>query len=295
MDSPIMINGISALLRRLQLPAPQHPLIVLIPTGHVKVQPEDVGRGVITNLYKVSFKMDFKGKIPYGHGYYDFEAGGLSFTAPNQLAVATADTTDYEGYTLFFHPDLLKGYPLAKTILQYGFFTYSVAEALYLSDKEKQLIAAVFDIMMQENSIDHFSQDVIVSQIELLLNYSNRFYNRQFITRKALYSDVIDQLNTYLSARFDTSSHLPTVQEVADHLKVSSRYLGDMLKSLTGMGTQQHIHHWIIEKAKEKLITTNATIAEIAYELGFEHPQSFNKLFKQKTNISPLTYRNSGY
>lgn len=295
MESPITIHGISALLRRLQLPAPQHPLMALLPTGHVRVQPEDVGRAVITNLYKVSFKMDFKGRIPYGHGYYDFEEGGLSFTAPNQLAVATAETMDYDGFTLFFHPDLLKGYPLAKTILQYGFFSYSITEALYLSDKEKKLISAVFDIMLQENNIDHFSQDVIVSQIELLLNYSNRFYNRQFITRKALYSDLIDQMNTYLSTRFETTAHLPTVQEVADHLQVSPRYLGDMLKSLTGMGTQQHIHHWIIEKAKEKLITTNNTIAEIAYELGFEHPQSFNKLFKQKTNISPLAFRNSGY
>ncbi|WPQ60576.1 helix-turn-helix transcriptional regulator [Chitinophaga sancti] len=294
---PLQFTSISALLRRLDLPAPQHPLIALVPTGNIKVHPNDVGKRVVTNLYKISFKIDFKGKIPYGQGYYDFEEGGLSFTSPNQMSAPARDISDYEGYTLFFHPDFLLNYPLSKSIHQYGFFSYAVAEALYLSDKEKKLISAIFDAMLLEleNNIDHFSHDVMISQLELLLNYSNRFYNRQFITRKTLYNDLICQMNTYISTSFNTSSHLPTVQEVADHLQVSPRYLSDMLKSLTGMSTQQHIHHQLIEKAKEILTSTNATIAEIAYQLGFEHPQSFNKLFRQKTNTSPLAYRKSGY
>ncbi|WP_343674563.1 helix-turn-helix transcriptional regulator [Chitinophaga sp.] len=297
MESPLLVTSISALLQRLDLPAPQHPLIALVPTGNIRVKPEDIGRQVITNLYKISFKIDFKGKIPYGHGYYDFEAGGLSFTAPHQVSVPTSDIADYDGYTLFFHPDFLLNYPLGKIIQQFGFFSYAVTEALYLSDKEKKVIFTIFDAMLLEleNNMDHFSHDVMISQLELLLNYSNRFYNRQFLTRKTLYNDLICQMNTYISTSFNTSTHLPTVQEVADHLQVSPRYLSDMLKSLTGMSTQQHIHHQLIEKAKEILTTTNATIAEIAYQLGFEHPQSFNKLFRQKTNTSPLAYRKSGY
>ncbi|SFW79248.1 helix-turn-helix domain-containing protein [Chitinophaga sancti] len=295
MEPPIHFDTISALQRRLDLPAPLHPLITLIPTGNIKVKPEDIGRKVSTNLYKISFKIDFKGKIPYGRGTYDFEDGGLSFTGPHQFSIPTGDVADYDGYTLFFHPDFLRGYPLAKTIQQYGYFSYTVTEALYLSEKEKKIIFSIFDAMLLEleNNIDHFSHDVMIAQLELLLNYSNRFYNRQFLTRKTLYNDLICQMNTYISETINTSSQLPTVQQVANHLQVSPRYLSDMLKSLTGMGTQQHIHHQLIEKAKEILLTTNATIAEIAYQLGFEHPQSFNKLFRQKTNTSPLAYRKS--
>ena len=164
-------------------------------------------------------------------------------------------------------------------------------------DKEKKVIFAIFEAMLMEleNNIDHFSHDVMIAQLDLLLNYSNRFYHRQFLTRKIQHNDIICQMNTYISTTFNTSSHLPTVQEVADHLQISPRYLSDMLKSLTGMSTQQHIHHQLIEKAKEILTTTDATIAEIAYQLGFEHPQSFNKLFRQKTNTSPLAFRKSGY
>lgn len=293
MQPPIHFNTISDLQRHLDLPAPLHPLITLLPTGNIKVKPEDAGRKVITNLYKISFKIAFKGKIKYGHGYYDFEEGGLSFTSPHQFSIPTGDVTDYDGYTLFFHPDFLLGYPLAKTIQQYGFFSYAVAEALYLSEKEKKVIFSIFDAMLLEleNNLDHFSHDVMISQLELLLNYSNRFYNRQFLTRKTLYNDLICQMNTYISDTINNSTQLPTVQQVADHLQVSPRYLSDMLKSLTGMSTQQHIHHQLIEKAKEILTNTDATIAEIAYQLGFEHPQSFNKLFRQKTNTSPLAYR----
>ena len=296
---PHIFTNISELMRHLDLPKPLHPLVVLLNSGNVQIPSEDVGRGFIIDFYKISFKKDFRGQVKYGQGYYDFEEGGLAFIAPNQIVIGSVQEKDYEGYTLYFHPDLIRNHPLGKTFSKYGFFSYAVAEALFLSDKEKKTITLLFEAMVQEleNPIDLFSQDVIISQIELLLSYSNRYYNRQFITRKAVYNDLIDKMENYLSGCFSVKesllSGLPSVQDVADHLEVSPRYLTDMLKSLTGQSTQQHIHTKLIEKAKDILSTGNSTIAEIAYQLGFEHPQSFNKLFRQKTKMSPVAYRKS--
>jgi AraC-like DNA-binding protein len=297
--SPYIFNNISTLMQYMDLPKPIHPLVALIPSGNLRVAAADVGRTVILDFYKVSFKTDFRGQVRYGQGYYDFEEGGLAFIGPHQRMMAIRDPQEYEGYTFFFHPDFIRNYPLGKTISRYGFFSYSVSEALFLSDKEKTIIAGLFNAMLQElnNNIDQFSQDVMISQIELLLNYSNRFYNRQFLTRKAIHHDLVDKMNAYLSERVNTDTSLqvglPTVQEVADHLEVSARYLTDMLKSLTGQGAQQHIHDKLIEKAKEILSTSQLSIAEIAYQLGFEHPQSFNRLFRRKASVSPVEYRQS--
>jgi AraC family transcriptional regulator, transcriptional activator of pobA len=297
-DQPYIFRSISELMRRLGQPAPLHPLIAVVSYENMRV---DLDPGVLFGLdfYKISFKMNFKGQVRYGQGYYDFEEGGLAFIAPNQLITAMKDTYDHEGCMLFFHADLIRNYALGRLIGNYGFFSYAVSEALYLSDREKKIVAALFNSMEQElaTNIDQFSQDVLVSQIDLLLNYSNRFYNRQFITRKAVYHNLIHKMDAYLSLRFDTGqanlNNLPTVQEVSDHLGVSPRYLTDMLKSLTGQNTQQHIHARLIEKAKDILSTSSLTVAEIAYGLGFEHPQSFNKLFRQKTNCSPVEFRRS--
>lgn len=292
-------NSISELMKRIGQPKPLHPLVALTDYNHVKVSLADAGSKFSLGFYKISFKTSFRGQVKYGQGYYDFEEGGLAFLAPNQIVTMSDNQDGYEGYSLYFHPDLIRNYPLGTAIQKYGYFSYAVSEALFLSEKEKLVIAALFESIANEldNNIYNFSQDVLVSQLELLLNYSNRYYNRQFITRKSVHNDVIDKLNVYLSNRFDsqksTLSGLPTVQEVSDYLDVSPRYLTDMLKSLTGFSTQQHIHNQLIEKSKNILSNTNLTIAEIAYELGFEHPQSFNKLFKQKTNISPLEFRQS--
>ena len=294
---PQMFQSISELLRFLQLPKPMHPLVALVDYKDIKADTELLGKGYILNFYKISFKKHFAGQIRYGQGYYDFEEGGLSFTAPNQIITAGEEEKDYSGYTLLFHPDFLRSYPVGKNISKYGFFSYSVAEALYLSDREKQVIFSVFDSIAIEldTSIDHFSQDVLVTQIELLLNYSNRFYNRQFITRRIVHNDLIAEMESYLNDFFQADKSLfegpPTVQQVADHLKVSPRYLSDMLRSLTGQSTQQHIHNKLIDKAKDILSTSKLSVAEIAYQLGFEYPQSFNKLFKSKTKLSPLEYR----
>ncbi|PUZ21653.1 transcriptional regulator, AraC family [Chitinophaga costaii] len=293
---PIVYKNISALTRDLGLIAPQHPLVALVQYDVAKLTRENAGRSFLVDFYKISFKQDFSGQIKYGQGYYDFEAGGLAFLAPNQLVTMSGDETCYQGYTLYFHADLIRNYPLGKNIHLYGFFGYAVQEALFLSDKEKKVIAGLFDSIGAEldNNIDAFSQDVLVAQIELLLNYSNRFYNRQFLTRKAVHHDLISQMDSYLAGRFaDQLNGIPTVLEVATHLNVSSRYLNDMLKSLTGKSAQQHIHDRLIEKAKEILTTTRLTIAEVAYQIGFEHPQSFNKLFKRYTHISPNVFRKS--
>ena len=292
-------ESISALMRRMDQPKPLHPLVAMINYNNVKVALTDAGNKFSLDFYKISFKTSFNGKVKYGHGYYDFEEGGLAFLAPNQIITMSDDANDYEGYSLFFHPDMIRNYQLGNTIQNYGFFSYSISEALHLSEKEKIDISLLFQAISKEldNNIDHFSQDVLVSQIELLLNYSNRFYNRQFITRKSVHNDLIGRMNIFLSDRFDQQktslTGLPSVQEVSDHLQVSPRYLTDMLKSLTGQSAQQHIHNQLVERAKNRLTNTTLTIAEIAYNLGFEHPQSFNKLFKQKTNISPLEFRQS--
>ncbi|HWV68169.1 helix-turn-helix transcriptional regulator, partial [Chitinophaga sp.] len=243
-------------------------------------------------------KMHVCGKARYGQNYYDFGEGGLVFTAPNQIFESPDDSV-HSGYILLVHPDFFLSYPLAKKIKEYGFFSYAADEALYLSEKEKATIMAIFSIMDEElnSRIDDFSQDVIISQIELLLNYSNRFYKRQFITRKAANRGLLQKLEDVLEDYFNTGKPslqgIPTVQYLSEQLNISASYLSDMLRSYTGQNTQQHIHNKLIEKAKEKLSTSGLSVSEIAYELGFEHPQSLSRLFKTKTNQSPLAFRQS--
>jgi AraC-like DNA-binding protein len=295
-QQPIVFKSISELMRGMGMPKPLHPLVAVVDYDISKISRENAGRSFLIDFYKVSFKNEFRGQVKYGQGYYDFEEGGLAFLAPNQLVTLSGEEGIYDGYTLYFHADLIRNYQLGKNIDQYGFFGYGVNEALFISDKEKAVIAGLFESMIAEidNNIDAFSQDVLVSLIELLLNHSNRFYNRQFLTRKAQHNDVISSMVEYLKDRFTTDSDgIPTVQEVATYLNMSSRYLNDMLKTLTGQSAQQHIHASLIEKAKIMLVTTDTNISQIAYQLGFEHPQSFNKLFKSKTELSPNAYRQS--
>jgi len=293
------INSISQLMRLLELPAPLHPMIALVDYRKVPMETFSRGQKISLDFYKISFKTAFTGQIKYGQGYYDFEEGGMAFLKPRQIVFPPEEIESYEGIALYFHPDFIRNYPLGKTIHQYGFFSYDVSEALFLSAKEKEVIAGLFaSIAVElENNIDSFSQDVLVSQLELLLNYSNRFYSRQFITRKAVNNDIISSLDQLLNRYFEEGNSLknglPSVKYISSELKLSQRYLSDLLSSLTGQNTQQFIQNTIIEKAKEKLSTTNLSVSEIAYELGFEHSQSFSKLFKTKTNFSPLEFRQS--
>jgi AraC family transcriptional activator of pobA len=296
-----MMDSLSAIHQALGLPKPQHPLIMLINGTNSQVEITRPSGSHVLKFYKISYKRKLSGKLKYGQDYYDFDEGGLLFAAPNQVIGSNnaEETRDCSQYTLLIHPDFFLTYPLAKKIKTYGFFSYSANEALHLSDKEKETIISIFNIIEEElnSRIDDFSQDVIISQIELLLNYANRFYKRQFITRKAINNDLLQKLEEILDEYFNNEISLnrgiPTVQYLSENLNISPSYLSDMLRSLTGQNAQQHIHNKLIEKAKEKLSATSLSVSEVAYELGFEHPQSFSKLFKTKTNLSPLEFRRS--
>ncbi|RAW02148.1 helix-turn-helix domain-containing protein [Pseudochryseolinea flava] len=285
--------------RAFGLTPPKHPLISVI-----KAAPSwselNLPQGHVLGFYKISYKPKLGGKLKYGQGYYDFDEGGLLFAQPGQII----GVSEHEGavcseYTLLIHPDFFLGYTLAKKITQYGFFSYATNEALHLSDQERDTIISIFKIMEDElnTRLDDFSHDVVISQIELLLTYANRFYKRQFITRKVVHHDLLqkleDLLRDYFNNENSSSKGIPTVQYLADSLNLSPSYLSDMLRTLTGQNAQQHIHDKLIEKAKEKLSTTTLSISEVAYALGFEHPQSFSKLFKMKTNRSPIEFRRS--
>ena len=293
-------DSLSAIHQAFGLGKPLHPLITLVNGSKSAVERRPPSGSHVLKFYKISYKLKLSGKLKYGQDYYDFDEGGLLFAAPNQVIGGNAEETrDCSQYTLLIHPDFFLTYPLAKKIKQYGFFSYSVNEALHLSDKEKTTIISIFKIIEEElnSRIDDFSQDVIISQIELLLNYANRFYKRQFITRKAVSSDLLQKLEEILDEYFNNEKPLnqgiPTVQYLSEHLNISPSYLSDMLRSLTGQNAQHHIHNKLIEKAKEKLSATSLSVSQVAYELGFEHPQSFSKLFKTKTHLSPLEFRRS--
>ena len=238
--------------------------------------------------------------MKYGQNYYDFDEGIMTFFSPGQVISTVVDEDiALSGIWLVIHPDFIQNYALAKSIKDYGFFSYAVNEALHLSDQEEAMITDIMQNIDTEycSIIDGFSQDVILSHIELLLNYSNRFYNRQFITRKNASNDLLSNLEKLLLDYFNGNKvqefGLPTVLYISEQLNVSPNYLSDMLRSLTGQSTQQHIHDKLIEKAKEILTTTSLSVSEIAYQLGFEYPQSFSKLFESKTNFSPLEFKNS--
>ncbi|XZF16032.1 helix-turn-helix domain-containing protein [Chitinophagaceae bacterium MMS25-I14] len=296
---PFTFNSISELHRVLGLPKPLHPLISLVRNCDISDVVDEMRGPVLLNFYKIAYKENLRGKIKYGQTHYDFDEGGLMFVSPNQLMSGSDEQTEYEGFSLLFHPDFTRGYPLAQSIKDYGFFSYSVNEALHLSDQEKKTILGVFKNIESELKlpIDDFSQDVMIAQIELLLQYSNRYYKRQFTTRKAANNDLLVKLESILTDYFDNETALmkglPTVQFLAEQLNISAHYLSDMLRSLTGQNAQQHIHNKLVEKAKEILTATNLSVSEIAYQLGFEHPQSFSKFFKSKTNHSPLEFRQS--
>jgi len=293
---PRKFESLSDFHRVFGLQKPLHPMISFIDIKNVKIISDELFSSFILDFYKISYKTNLCGKAKYGQNYYDFGEGGLVFTAPNQIFESPADNSN-SGYILLIHPDFFLSYPLAKKIKEYGFFSYAANEALHLSDKEKTTILSIFRIIEDElnNRIDDFSQDVIISQVELVLNYSNRFYKRQFITRKAVNSNLLQKLEGLLDDYFNNEKSLaqgiPTVQYLSEHLNISASYLSDMLRSFTGQNAQQHIHNKLVEKAKEKLSTSTLSVSEIAYQLGFEHPQSFSRLFKTKTNLSPLEFR----
>lgn len=299
-ENLVRFRSISESHEAFGLPKPQHPLISLVHFHEENPFNTDMAPIYdVLDFYKITFITKNSGKLKYGQDYYDFNEGSMLFTAPNQLVGTTEYNKKTYAYLLLIHPDFLQGYPVAQGIKENKYFSYSVNEALHLSESEREIMLSLFEIMIQElhSRVDEFSQDVMIAQIELLLRYANRFYKRQFVTRKAVNNNLLQKseaiLDDYFKSQQSLTDGVPTVQFLADQLNVSSGYLSDMLRSLIGLNTQQYIHLKLIDKAKEKLSTTHLTINEIAYELGFEHSQSFSKLFKTKTDQTPLAFRKS--
>lgn len=284
------------------LPKPEHPLVSLVDYSKVNYQTNEKEITLVSSHYSIAMKRGVQGKMRYGQQPYDFDEGIMSFVAPGQVITVQPFRPPEPmptGWILMIHPDFLWNTPLAQKIKQYEFFGYRINEALHLSDKEEQSMIQIMKNIQQEyhSNIDQFSQNIVISQIELLLNYAERYYQRQFITRKISNHEILGRLENMLSDYFNqenlASAGLPSVQAVAENLNISPNYLSGLLKVLTGQNTQQHIHNKLIEKAKERLSTTRLSVSEIAYGLGFEHAQSFSRLFKSKTKVSPLEFRQS--
>jgi AraC family transcriptional activator of pobA len=294
-----VFHSITEMQRVFGLPKPLHPLISMLDYSKVEITAEMLAHPFVMSFYNITYNESSGCRMKYGQTTYDFEEGGMFFTSPGQPLTGVHSGNSPSGFTLLVHPDFLRNYTLDTRIKSYGFFSYSVNESLHLSAREQTIITTIAKNIGDEleTAIDDISQDVLISQIELLLNYSHRFYKRQFITRKPLNNVLLEKLDKILDTYFDDKTALmnglPSVQFLAEELNISPKYLGDMLRTLTGHNTQQHIHIRLIEKAKEVLTISDLTVGEIAFQLGFEHPQSFSKLFKSKTNLSPLEFRAS--
>lgn len=285
------------------LPKPQHPIFSVINVADVKHLHNYEPITMAMDFYSIAIKRMSNVIMKYGQQPFDFNEGILSFMAPNQVFAISLDNKNegiiQSGWVIYIHTDFLWDTPLAKTIKRYDFWDYSLNEALFVSEKEEATIKGIIQNIDQEyhSNIDRFSKQIIISQIESLLNYAERFYNRQFITREKVNNQILERLEELVKGYFNSEDlvnrGLPTVRYIAEELHLSPKYLSSLLRVLTGQNTHQYIHNKLIEKAKEKLSTTNLSISEIAYELGFAHLQSFSKLFKSKTNQSPLEFRQS--
>ena len=301
-DMPIRIKTISQFHTLRGLPKPKHPLISVTNFQDMAPALESEKQSLMFDFYMISVKRDMNHKYRYGQQDYDFDEGVMFCMAPHQIlsVIREEHGKNPSGWMMMMiHPDFLWNTPLATAIKKYEFFDYSVNEALFLSEDEEIKIQQITENIKQEyqTSIDKFSQNIIISQLETLLNYSERFYQRQFLTRQKAHHQFLEKLSMLLNNYFERDDSkekgLPSVQFLSDELNMSPQYMRSLLKTLTGQTTQQIIHEKLIEKAKEKLSTTELSVSEIAYELGFEHSQSFSKLFKAKTDISPLDFRKS--
>lgn len=301
MSKTFEINTISQAHQSVRLPAPKHPLVSVVKTAEFRPTMDFRGVKVVNNLYQISLKNLGCGNLMYGKNSYDYEEGTLVFTSPGQVTVFDGempqDIENDNGWTLAFHPDLIRKSSLGEKIDQYSFFNYEVNEALHLSEDERKTIEELLDKIVKEYSqnIDKHSQNLIISNIELLLDYCTRFYDRQFYTRTNINVDFVSKFEKLLKTYYDTDQAdklgLPNVQYLARKLNFSSNYLSDLLKKETGKTAQEHIHLFVINKAKNSLLNSGSSISEIGYSLGFEYPQHFSSLFKLKTGYSPSEYR----
>jgi len=299
MDSIVEIKTISDLNQMLGQEEPRHPLIGILDFSKIDFSSYQNIK-VSMGFYTVMLKNLCPGALRYGRNYYDFQEGTLSFIAPNQvISLEDPDETqDVYGWGLVFHPELLRGTSLGTKMKDYSFFSYTVYEALHLSEREKKKLKEIVkDIETElQLNIDKHSRTLIVSTIELLLNYSTRYYDRQFITRTVANKDTITDFEGMLGQYFESESlqslGFPSVKYFAELLHLSPNYLSDLLKKETGKNGTEHIQLHVIELAKDKLLSTSVSVSEIAYDLGFEYPQYFSKMFKKNTGMTPAEYRN---
>jgi AraC-like DNA-binding protein len=301
MQEILRVKSITQAQEMFGLEKPKHPLVMVYNHDNLKYPEEFAGKQVAIDLYQVTYKMCSVGSFGYGRNNYDFEEGTMIFTKPGQVLSfqdwnqIKGDSTG--GWSLFFHPDLIRKSELGKHIDNYSFFSYDVHEALHLSDNEKKTIKDLVDKIQVEYSmnIDKHTQKLIVANIELLLDYCTRYYDRQFYTRENLNKDMVSKFEGLLKEYYDSGKALelgvPSVKYCGTELNMSSNYLSDLLKKETGRNAQEHIHYYVVDKAKTILLSSTETVSQIAYELGFEYPQHFSKVFKKKTGMSPAEYR----
>lgn len=301
MENIIRLESISQLNALFQQLPPKHPLISVVDFSKMEKHEKVEEVKLTCGFYSILFKNHCANRMRYGKEYYDFQEGTLICIAPNQIITIENDdssTNDIDGWGLFFHPDIIRGSSLGNKMKDYTFFSYEVNEALHLSDKEKETLSDCINKLENEltENIDKHSQTLINSNIELLLNYCNRYYDRQFITRKKANTDLLIRFENIISNYFNTNElqnkGLPSVKYFAELLFLSPNYLSDLLKKETGKNAQEHIHYFLVEEAKNILMSSDKSVSEIAYSLGFEYPQYFSKLFKQKTGFTPVEYRN---
>lgn len=300
MNEIIRIKSINEVHRIFELEKPRHPLVSVIQIDD-RITNFDYGDPkYIFEFYQINLKQGFSGSMNYGRNSYDFDEGTLTFIKPNQtIQIENQDEIKgSSGWTLLFHPDLIRKSELGRTIEDYSFFNYDLNEALHLSENEKNSITELVLKIQEEynQNIDKHSQELIIANIEMLLKYSKRFYDRQFFTRTNLNQDLLSEFNTvvrtYYNSENPIESGVLSVKECARQLNLSVNYLGDLIKSETGRSAKDQINDYVIEKAKNQLLGSKESISQIAYSLGFEYPQGFNKLFKAKVGISPSAYRN---
>lgn len=298
MSHIVTIDSVTEAVRLYSGKSPHHPLVHVINLKEVRVLDDLLNTRICSNLYSVALK-NADGQVRYGRNRYDFSSGVITAYAPGQTIEVEEEyqTGDLSGWFLLFHEDLLLKHPLKESIQQYGFFSYDIFEALHLSEREQQTVNRIvseIDRETQQNQ-DEFSLDILLTNIELLLRYINRYFGRQFLTRKNFHQDNVETfwrlIDDHLDSAAQMESGLPTVNQLAEAMNMSPGYMSDMLRKQTGKNAQEHIQHRLIDKAKYRLLNTNDTVATIAYSLGFEYPQYFSRMFKKRTTMTPQEFR----
>ncbi|WP_435578974.1 helix-turn-helix domain-containing protein [Gilvibacter sp.] len=299
MSETIHVTSVAQIHEFLQIPSPKHPLVSFLRMKDLPKVMDFEGVKYNSGLYMIALKHGVVGSLQYGRNSYDFEDGTLVFTRPNQVVSGTKEVIqpDAKGWMLLFHPDLIRKSPLGQTIHQYNFFDYEVHEALHVSEEEQKTLTDLVDKIAVEynQNIDRHSQKLIVSTIELILDYCTRYYDRQFFVRTNMNQDRVSEFEQLLRGYFASDKPaelgLPSVRYCGEQMSMSPNYLSDLLKKETGRSAKDHINTFVVNLAKNELLGTTAAVSEIAYDLGFEYPQHFSKLFKKRTGMSPAAFR----